>query len=306
MTLCRCTRIVLLDAPVGVRRSYHVALHRLTQIQWLADNAATAANLCEEVGIVDVDTPGFYTSVKTPRHAVMVDGVQRLSLRQQTDLLRRLAKNPPRLILLAGDSAGRVLGPRPSVGRGPPPYHRALDGWTLCCHTLRLLREGQGVQASTTTSPDSAVEQILRDGGAGLDGWVQSPEMQVPEWKPCDTMGEEVSGGGGGAGEPHRWIRAPVPNQHLVSWPARGLDDTTRWQGGRVCQSVPMPRSTMLVVNNRQHAGGLTDPITHFGPPLPIQAGVRAVVRRAHTGLRRGPSDCATNRSPTRDRRSGA
>ena len=207
-TLCRHCRVILLDAPMDVRRVHHVAVGGSRSVRWLADSSATATNLCEEVG-VPVDTAGYYTKNRGEATAriIVVDGVQRLGLRQQTDLLRRLADRSPQVVLLAGDTAGRV-------------YHRALDGWTLCCHAGRSRRRGGGTQN----------QNVVTEVGRGLVVWVHqpAPEEAPPAWHECRGVSDTVPADG------RRWLCAPVSNGQLVAW---------------VCQTVAIPAATMTVVN---------------------------------------------------------
>jgi hypothetical protein len=228
-TLQRQASVHLLDAPVPLRRAIHQALVVVDAgIQWLADgrcplgpgdpvrSSATVSNLHEELGVT-ADTTGYFLGHKGTvaggtSTLCVVEGVQRLSLRQQTDLLRRLQGRMPVAVILGGDSTGRV-------------HHRALDGWTLCCHAART----QGV-AIPTVDPPSVVDSLTRAGGpaAGLCVWQApfTPPTDSPTpWKPCLSLSDD--------GE-KRWLVAPVGNAALVNW---------------VCQTVDIPRGAMTVVN---------------------------------------------------------
>ena len=128
--LMKHAEVVLLDAPVPVRRRVHLGIQGLLEdgnhCSWVVDAAATITNLQEELGVV-ATTSKYYQSVPG-QQILVVDGMHRLGLRQQVELIQHAANTPSiRVVVLGGDTTGKGL------SRG-----RALDGWTLCCHAVRL------------------------------------------------------------------------------------------------------------------------------------------------------------------------
>lgn len=195
-------RVLLVDSPASARRAIYRSLpeHAL----WLADSSATAANLHEEVeGRPLADTVSFFLrqNARNPGPTtVVVDGVHRLGLRRQADLLRRLATTPSvQTVLLGGDSAGRV-------------YHRAVDGWTLCCHAARQMGLARELRPSVV------------QGGPGL------AVCQAKGGHPAVRWSEA-----GGEPDTWRWVRSPVANPRLVAW---------------VCRTITIPGGTMTVANS--------------------------------------------------------
>jgi hypothetical protein len=224
-SLCRLmnhAQVVLLDAPITSRRSVHAALHHIMpgECAWVVDSAATITNVHEEIG----------AQANTVKHLLLgssrclvVDGMHRMSLRQQADVLQAAAAcTSLRLVCLGGDTTGK------GISRG-----RALDGWTLCCHAVQ---RGGG--------PTAPLDQFIKGPAllAELNALLRSPSGQMIVWRntstlpsakqdiefqQCQTVDAEVDGR-------RRWLCAPVSNSHLVSW---------------VCHNIHVPRGTMLVVN---------------------------------------------------------
>ena len=224
-SLCRLmqrAQVILLDAPIPTRRRIHIALHGALSkgCCWVVDSVATITNLQEEVG-VDADTAKH---MRLGNHnCLVIDGMHRMSLRQQADLLHEAAThNSIRMVILGGDTTGK------GMARG-----RALDGWTLCCHAVQL---NGGCTTNVNQVGLSALQaeltMLLRCPCPRLMVWTVEPSSNTDEhidFEQCSAVDaapvNECK---------RRWLCAPVPNCHLVSW---------------VCSNITIPKGTMLVVN---------------------------------------------------------
>ena len=125
-TLAERSQVLLLDAPIPVRRSIHLTIHRryaAVAVTWVVDSAATITNMMEEVGADAMTFRTFLTTTGGSMDVLVVEGIHRFTIRQQTIILQQAVQRGVRTILLAGDSVGK------GIQRG-----RALDGWTLCVH----------------------------------------------------------------------------------------------------------------------------------------------------------------------------
>jgi hypothetical protein len=223
--LCRLmehAEVVLLDAPTPVRRAAYTAVHRLVPETsgWVVDSAATVSNLQEELGAL-ATTPRHLPS--GPFSAFVVDGMHRMGLRQQADLLQFAASaSSIRLVILGGDTTGKGL------SRG-----RALDGWTLCCHALhRGGGNATNVEALGAADFQTSLSILLGAPTHRLHVWSVGT---VPGLKQAIRFAQCVDTHTSVDGEcERRWVCAPVPNSHMVSW---------------VCHNMTLTRGTMMVVN---------------------------------------------------------
>ena len=220
-TLCKLletVHVVLLDAPIQARRRMHTVVHQATGAVWVVDSPATVTNIREEIG-ADATTLRYYAPADG--QVVVADGMHRMSLRQQAELLQKvLSKGGVKVLLLGGDTTGRGL------SRG-----RAMDGWTLCCHALHL---GGGVsEVVDVLDADGLRERWLamnhrNPPSCRLVVWTCRNATCAAEFQQCSDINMAM------VGTKRRWLCAPVSNSHLVSW---------------VCQNVSMRKGTMLVVN---------------------------------------------------------
>lgn len=233
-SLRRTGRLVLLDSPTWVRRTVHRAVQDMEadRTRWLTDNAATATNLLEEVGAAEADTAAYFAARADASDApvVLADGVHLLSLRQQVALMRRLAEHRPSLVVLGGDTAGRL-------------YHRAVDGWTLCSHAGR--DAGVAVRRITDLAAATRAVHAALQAGPGLEFWCDPTRYEPPEpprWHPVQSIQESVPAG------QRRWVCVPVGNGRLVGW---------------ACQSLRFPAGAMTVVNYRRGRWDVTGPPSH-------------------------------------------
>lgn len=240
--LSRRAQVLALDAPAASRRKLYVG--RPEGTLWLADGAATAANLHEEVdGGPAADTVTFFLrqgAAKLPA-VVVVDGVHRVGLRRQVDLLRRLvAADSVSLVILGGDSAGRL-------------YHRALDGWTVCCHAAQQM--GLSYPLDANIDPSRAGLFVL----------------QTTRFTTLPAV--------------HHWVCAPVNNCHLVRWVCQTLDIP---RGSvTVANSEPDTRTLAASLPRKGRAlAGLSlcdGTVPHIGQELRVTSSIPRRVRFGET-----------------------
>ena len=220
-SLCRLiqrAQVVLLDAPMQARRLVHTMIHERERAAWIVDSPATITNVREEIG-ADATIPRYYVPVDVT--VLVVDGLHRMSLRQQADLLQKaLSMSNLQVVVLGVDKTGRGL-----------VHGRALDGWSLCCHALHIgggkpdvlnVTDRDGLRnrwASFRNAPESSLRLAV---------WQVECMTTSSDFEQCLNTQDTCKG------TKRRWLCAPVPNCHLVSW---------------VCQNVAVSKGTMLVVN---------------------------------------------------------
>ena len=214
-------KVILLDAPIQSRRRLHDTIHRTTSASWLVDGPATVTNLREEIG-ADATILRYYTPMD--QDVIVVDGMHRMSLRQQADMLQKVVNSHSvRVLVLGGDTTGRGL------ARG-----RAMNGWTLCCHALRL--GGGATEEVDVWDPQGLRSRWLfvvaeRLNLHRLTVWTcrsAATSTGAPEFEQCVDIHSPMPS------TKRRWLCAPVTNSRLVSW---------------VCSNVNLHKGTMLVVN---------------------------------------------------------
>ena len=139
--LCRLVQsaeVVLLDAPIPVRRLVHTALHRQIDAPccWVVDAASTVTNIQEEIG---AEASTIRHTRFTKEEVLVVDGMHRMGLRQQAELLRNAtALSTIRVVILGGDTTDPITISWMAIGQWPGMHAWPGAGWVVPV----LLRHG--------------------------------------------------------------------------------------------------------------------------------------------------------------------